>query len=767
MGRIDVLQEMGIIYTRTLLRGSTDGDLSTIRDFLNRAQDVSDVIVQVAGMDTRGIVVWSTTRIVTETIDLSDREHYRAIAIEGKESVIGRPVIGRVSGRRTIQFSRAVKRFGVLIGIVVVSVDVELAAKKYLPDTEGPSRPILSLIRSDGAPLGSTAGLERLPSLSAEILADTNLKEKVVGPMTFPDGSERLVALRPVAGGDAYVMVERPLELVPGDNAGHEISDLRLFFVVAAIAVAGLAIQTAFLLNIAALRATVRRERESAVNSLAQLDEIALNLPDLVIVGRVGNGELKSIDYASATAAQFVGVQPQALIANPSLLCPRASHGPQCRQALSELVWSGEFGPLEMEFQRADGSWLWVEINGRRVRGGDTGPGPVRAILVLRDISQRVEAREKVAQAARLIGDLLRLRRGWLAEFTVRLTPNGLRLAEAEHTEGITTMLGVNPEAVSGRQLGAMGLSRADLRQMLTQLRRAAMGSAVSFEQTLRNIETDHELVVEWHLCLVEQRDGIARIVGFTVDNTEAVTLRNELAHASKLAFLGEMAPSIAHELNQPLAAIALRAETLAQRIAPTSPDHAVVEQYVDTIIGLTQRAAEVIRNIRSFARRDMAPATEFNLCDSVHAALTVIDGRIAQSGVTVRLEAPPYPICVRGQEMQIEQTVMNLVANAIDAYETQEPPPTDREITIRLTIAGDTAILEVADHAGGIPDHIGSKIFRPFFTTKPAGKGSGLGLSMVERMIRAMGGTISCENRDGGAVFTVTLPTAQLAKAA
>ncbi|SES17153.1 two-component system, NtrC family, C4-dicarboxylate transport sensor histidine kinase DctB [Tranquillimonas rosea] len=225
-----------------------------------------------------------------------------------------------------------------------------------------------------------------------------------------------------------------------------------------------------------------------------------------------------------------------------------------------------------------------------------------------------------------------------------------------------------------------------------------------------------------------------------------------DLVQAGKLSALGQMSAGISHELNQPLMAIRSFAENGALFIDRGKPETA--RQNLDRISEMARRMGRIIRNLRAFARQESEPVGDVDLVAVVDAALEMAVGRAQQADVTLDWRRPDAPVMVRGGEVRLQQVVMNLVSNAIDALAGAD----ERRVTLEVE-AGDVVRLSVRDTGPGIsaPD----RIFDPFYSTKEVGasEGMGLGLSISYGLVQSFGGAIRGRNaEDGGAVFTVEL---------
>ncbi|MCP1170051.1 ATP-binding protein, partial [Limimaricola sp. ASW11-118] len=235
-----------------------------------------------------------------------------------------------------------------------------------------------------------------------------------------------------------------------------------------------------------------------------------------------------------------------------------------------------------------------------------------------------------------------------------------------------------------------------------------------------------------------------------------------ELVQAGKLSALGQMSAGISHELNQPLMAIRSFAENAETFLARDNPQAA--GRNLERISELARRMGRIIRNLRAFARQESEPVRDVDLVGVIEAALEMAAARARQAEVTIDWTPPEAPVVVRGGEVRLQQVVLNLVGNAIDAMEGRAR----KRLSIAIARDAGRVRLTVRDTGPGIdaPD----RIFDPFYTTKEVGaaEGMGLGLSISYGLVQSFGGAIRGRNHEeGGAEFTVELDPAQASEAA
>ena len=220
---------------------------------------------------------------------------------------------------------------------------------------------------------------------------------------------------------------------------------------------------------------------------------------------------------------------------------------------------------------------------------------------------------------------------------------------------------------------------------------------------------------------------------------------------------MGELATSLAHELNQPLAAILANAQAARRLLLAAEPDIAEVRASLDDIVDDDKRAGEVIRRMRALVRKDEFRPEPVDLNEVVRDVRRLLAHDAARRGVTVTLELAPGLPPVRGDAVQLQQVVLNLLVNAFDAV--AGCPHERRQVVVRTRehLAGAVELM-VEDAGDGIPESHVRELFEPFFTTKQ--DGLGMGLSISRSILELHGGEISAQAAPGGgARFRCVLP--------
>src|SRR5499427_9029211 len=255
-----------------------------------------------------------------------------------------------------------------------------------------------------------------------------------------------------------------------------------------------------------------------------------------------------------------------------------------------------------------------------------------------------------------------------------------------------------------------------------------------------------------------------ARLLGISMDITarkqaelDAQRDRAELSHLSRVALMGEMSASIAHELNQPLAGILSNAAAGQRFIDRGDVDQGEIRELLGDIIADSRRASDVVRGIRGMVKKEQLERRSVDLNEVVMDALRMASGDAVLRSCQLETSLDANLPAIDGDPVQLQQVLLNLVINAFDAM--QDTVPSRRKVLIATQSNGDgTVRTTVRDHGIGISEEMRERLFDPFFSTK--NEGLGMGLAIVRSIVEAHGGTITAENvDDGGARFEFVLP--------
>jgi PAS domain S-box-containing protein len=301
-----------------------------------------------------------------------------------------------------------------------------------------------------------------------------------------------------------------------------------------------------------------------------------------------------------------------------------------------------------------------------------------------------------------------------------------------------------------------------------------------AFQQTIerasregKDLAFEHRLLLPdgsvKHLQIVahpswNESDEVVEFVGAVRDITarkrsdDALDrMRSDLAHVSRVNTLGQMAASIAHEINQPLAGIVINGNASLRWLAGASPNLHEAREATQRIIRDGQRAGDVITRLRSLFRREGSPKEQLGMNDVVQEVIAIARGAMQKGGVTIRTQMAADLPPVLGDRVQLQQLVLNLIMNAVEAMSGVQDRPREMEIRSQLT-EGDEVLVAVRDSGVGLDAESKDKIFDAFYTSKSLGMGMGLAIS--RSIVEHHGGHLWAVPNDGpGATFLFTLP--------
>ena len=292
----------------------------------------------------------------------------------------------------------------------------------------------------------------------------------------------------------------------------------------------------------------------------------------------------------------------------------------------------------------------------------------------------------------------------------------------------------------------------------------SARASSQTFEFEYRLLRPDGE--TRWLISRgrygYNDRGGIRELIGVAIDVTAQVKAnlqlrlqREEMAHMSRVSSMGELTASLAHELNQPLSAIASNVAAGSRFLTQGSLEPKMFEELLADVAADARRASDIIHGIHDFVRKREGTRRLVNLNEIIREVLRLLHSDLLGRATSVETQLGPSLPSVDADPVQLQQVLLNLLMNSLEAM--QSTPEDKRSVVISTTCEADSVVTSVRDYGSGLPEEDMNKVFTHFYSTKP--NGMGMGLTIVRSIIEAHGGKLWAENVDGGARFSFRLP--------
>lgn len=448
-----------------------------------------------------------------------------------------------------------------------------------------------------------------------------------------------------------------------------------------------------------------------------------------------------------------------------------------------------ETGHWEGELTRTTAAGETVVVDGRWTLRRDAAGTPIEVLETGRDITAARKAALDLKYSEYRYSNVFRamavsfweLDFNGLGEVLADLQAKGLtnvRAYVAEHPEVIRRMIEVSRVVdVNDKSVALFGAPREDLLGSVSRFWPRS-SERVFAESVFAALERRHSYEAEARFCKADgtefdalfttcyPRDGVKRgtvLVGI-VDISDRLAAQDalrkaeaDLAHAARVSTLGELTASIAHEVNQPLAAIVTNGEAGLRWINRAEPDLEEARAAMGRMIVEGQRASDIISRIRALASNKDPQRAPVALNAAIEDAALLLKRELAAHDVRLILALSPEVGEVVGDRVQLQQVVINLAMNGIQAMAGRDGA---RDLTLSTRRADDRVVLEVADTGPGVAAQDAQVLFKAFHSTKATGMG--MGLSISKSIVEAHGGAIAAETaQDGGAVFRVVLPAA------
>ena len=498
---------------------------------------------------------------------------------------------------------------------------------------------------------------------------------------------------------------------------------------------------------------TERKQAEETLReSWEMLRSIFISSPDSITVVDL-NERIKLCNQSTAdihgysSAEQLIGKSLSELVAEEDR--------PRMMEAKKHVMIHGFAKDIPFIGLRGSGGQFAGELSFSVLK--DSSGRPTGFVGVTRDTTERKRAEKALRQSEERFRQVVET----VSDFIWEVDVDGLYTFTSPSVEKI---LGYTANELVGK-LHFYDLFVPEVREQLKTAALEAFKARQSFRAfPNRNLSKNGRTVyLETNgVPIVDEAGHLLGYRGTDTDVTdrhqaemETQILRQELARFSRIATVGQLTTSIAHELNQPLAAILSNAQAALRLMRGGTPDLKELHEIFDDIVDDDKRAGEIIRRMRSMLKRDTGEHSPISMNSLITNVVAIVqnDTLINEVSVVLDLGSPLPP--VDANQIQLQQAILNLVVNALEAVEGSEQP---QEVVLRTRQADGKIILYVVDAGPGIPADKLESIFEPFYTTKP--NGMGLGLSIARTIIEAHEGRIWAENNPShGASFFIALP--------
>jgi PAS domain S-box-containing protein len=462
-----------------------------------------------------------------------------------------------------------------------------------------------------------------------------------------------------------------------------------------------------------------------------------------------------SVDFINQRLLESTGLTDKELLGSGwhSIVCPDdlAKYVDEWQLALS----LGKTTESEVRVLTAHRDFRWMLIRNVPLRDGMGNI--VKWYGTGIDIEDRKRAEEQLRRSEAYLAEAQRLSRtgsfGWRVS-----TGETLWSDETYQIFGYEKTVKPSLERVVHR-------THPEDKELVRQFLQNVSGDKTSFDRELRLLMPDDE-VKYLHVVarVMTNSSGVSECIGAVTDISPAKQAaedlrkaQSDLAHVNRIATMGELSASLAHEVNQPIAGAVINASTCLRWLKRETPDLDEARESASKTIRDVNRAAEIIRRIKLFFKKGTLQTESVDLNEIVREMIVLLRNEATRNSVSVRTELAADLPPVLGDRVQLQQVLMNLMINGIDAMKNVDGP---RQLTLHSARGDNEQLLvSVGDTGVGIAPHQADQIFNAFFTTKS--HGTGMGLRISRTIVAAHGGRLwACDNHPRGALFQFTLAT-------
>ncbi len=494
-----------------------------------------------------------------------------------------------------------------------------------------------------------------------------------------------------------------------------------------------------------------RRRRQRAEETHKLLSAMVESSNDAVI----GIAPDKRITSWNKGAQAIFGYAAEEVMGRDvDLLVPLDRLG-EAHSAFDEVMAGGAITPFETVRLRKDGTLADLSINDSPIHDQKG------RIMGISSTQREITDRKRAEQAVRASEEKFRQFFKEVPDYCYIVSPQGEIL---DINSAALAALGYDREEIVGKPFATIYApeSQARMKELFAQWQRTGL---IVDEETVIITKTGERRAVI--LNVGAERDHNGTIVHSTSVQTditdhrraelETQHLHQELSHVARVTMMGELTSSLAHELNQPLTAILSNAQAAQRLLGGAEPDLEEFREILADIVADDDRAGEIIQRLRTLLRKGELEFRDIDVNQLVREVAGLIRSDTIIKNISVTLDLASDLPRVRGDRVQLQQVILNLLLNGLDALMSRPGP--DRKLLIHTETGTDgTVNVAVHDSGPGIPPEKLERVFEPFFTTK--GNGMGMGLAIARSILHSHGGRLWAENAPGGgATFTLALP--------
>lgn len=492
----------------------------------------------------------------------------------------------------------------------------------------------------------------------------------------------------------------------------------------------------------------LREQQEETTAARARLEGLLDNAPAVIFVQNYRDGCL-SFEFCSASLVRLLGWTLQDLQSTPfSSFVHMEDRDFYHERTLTLLKTGYSSGRYRVRDSRGDYHWILEESKLLR----DSRGLPVEVVGLMMDVTDATEAQERIRESEERYRVLVEDSPAIICRYLPDLT-----LTYANQM--LLKSLGQPDLALHAINIAEF-LSKEDQQATIQRL------ATLTPEDPVRTVEfspqTSHGQRVKWlwtERGLFDSTGQLVEVQAVGRDDTALYEARDQLFQSAKMATLGEMATGMAHEINQPLTVMRMALTNIFKRLNRGELEPEYLKLKLERVENQVSRASRIVDHVRIFGRTSEVKGICFDPCESLQAAVLLVQESMDKDGVSLELNMEPVPQVV-GHQDRLEQVLINLLLNG--QYAAQHRSANDCSVPlvkVGCRPAENGILISVEDNGDGIEPRMLKRIFEPFVTTKPVGVGTGLGLSVSYGIINQMRGELTAENTPHGARFSIFLP--------